>query len=679
MGLVSFRRTNVTVIVCVVAACLGVFASNSLAAAGFGPLSGESGCLVAPGQSNATLGTAHCGVGKGLLGAHAVAVSPDGANVYVVGGVAGNSVALSYGAIAILKRDPTTGAITETACLSSDGTDGRDGASGACTAEPSLLGASGVAVSPDGSTVFVASSSSASVVAFSRNPATGALTRLGCFQGTPRPGAPCGAADLFSSSSSLAVSADGNALYVAAPLAGAVSTLDTAASLRTPAGIVPALLPAAPTTTGTSSGTDAAGATTGTGTAGAATGSGATSGGASGGASGSGAVAHSGLAGIFSPSVVGDELLNPCIAVNGLDGACAVSTATQSLGNLALSPDGKQLYGAAPGSGAIDVFAPSATGVLSETGCVKVNAPPGLCQAGGHMREPTELAISPDGKNVYAADETDQYGSGMIDVLSRDPSTGALSSSGCVEFAPKPEKPEPEEGEEESESAKGQKASRASAAASELGCSSAPGLNSVSAVAVSGDGSAVYAIGSGSAAIFSRDAASGQLTETSCAVEDDERCTSLPELSGVTGAAVSPDGHQVYVVAAKSDAVMTFGLGAAVTTARTSATRAGTARVSVACPAGLHHACSGRVLLTHALARSARRGRNSRVRRETVGVSGAFSIAPGRHASVRVRLTFAARGLLGRRRRLGLMAVVRANPAAGGSGYGRRLALSLRR
>ncbi len=78
--------------------------------------------------------------------------------MYVVGGVAGNSVALSYGAIAILKRDPTTGALAETGCISTDGTDGRDGASGACASEPSLLGASGVSVSPDGSTVYVTSS-----------------------------------------------------------------------------------------------------------------------------------------------------------------------------------------------------------------------------------------------------------------------------------------------------------------------------------------------------------------------------------------------------------------------------------------------------------------------------------------------------------------------------------------
>src|ERR1700722_8643323 len=155
---------------------------------GFGPLAGPHGCLVAPGQGGSSQGTSACGVGKGLLGADAVAVSPDGANVYVVGGTAGNSVALSYGAISILTREPSTGGITETGCISSDGTDGRDGASGACATEPSLLGASGVAVSPDGSTVYVTSSSSASVVAFSRNPATGALTRLGWFQGAPGPG-----------------------------------------------------------------------------------------------------------------------------------------------------------------------------------------------------------------------------------------------------------------------------------------------------------------------------------------------------------------------------------------------------------------------------------------------------------------------------------------------------------
>ncbi len=54
---------------------------------------------------------------------------------------------------------------------------------------------------------------------------------------------------------------------------------------------------------------------------------------------------------------------------------------------------------------------------------------------------------------------------------------------------------------------------------------------------------------SGSAAIFARDAATGTLTETSCAVADDSRCTQPAGLQGVSGAAVSPDGREVYVVA----------------------------------------------------------------------------------------------------------------------------------
>lgn len=622
-------------------AVLVVAPASSDAAAGFGPLSGPGGCLVAPGLASAEAGTASCAAGKGLTGAKAVAVSPDGANVYVVGGVAGDSVALSFGAVVILKRDATTGAVTETGCLSSDGTDGRDGASGACTVEPSLLGARGVAVSPDGSTVFVSSSSSASVVAFARDPASGSLTRLGCFQGTPRPGAPCGAANLFASSSGLAVSADSSALYVAAPLAGAISTLDTTSSLRTPSGIVPALAPAS----------SAAGASVTTAPA------------------GGGSPSHPTLASIFSRPLAGDELLNPCIAVNGLDGVCAVGTATQGLDDLALSPDGHQLYGTAPGSKAIDVFAPEASGALSETSCVKVEAPPGLCSAGALMREPTELAASADGKNLYAADSVGS--SGSVDVFTRDPTTGSLSSSGCVEYLAPPPKPEPEEEHEVAEGAR--------AKAADAKCTGAAGLNSVSVVAVSGDGSAVYAIGSGSAAIFSRDAATGNLTETSCAVDNDERCTSLPTLGEVTGAAVSPDGREVYVAASRSSAVMVFGVGAAVTTGQALATPAGAARVDVACPAGLRNACTGRVDLTRAVGRVARtrRGRRVQVRRVGSGHSGVFSIKPGHHAGVAISLTPSARRLLTRHRRLRLMAVVHAAPSAGGSGYGRHVLLAL--
>ncbi len=73
------------------------------------------------------------------------------------------------------------------------------------------------------------------------------------------------------------------------------------------------------------------------------------------------------LASIFTTPPASTYLSNPCLAVNGLDGVCAVGTATQGLDDLALSPDGKQLYAAAPGSKAIDVFATGAGGALTET------------------------------------------------------------------------------------------------------------------------------------------------------------------------------------------------------------------------------------------------------------------------------------------------------------------------
>jgi len=612
----TIERLLATTAALVSAAGIAMVPATASAAGGFGPLSGPTGCLAAPGTRSADDGTQDCAEGKGLLGANAVAVSPDGANVYVAAGTTGNSAASSFGAVAILKRDPATGGVTEIGCLSSDGTDGRDGASGACTPTPSLLGADAVAVSPDGSTVFVASSFSASVVAFSRDPATGSLTRLGCFQGRPQAGSPCPAANVFGGSSALATSADNKALYIAAPTEGSISTL-IAGSITPPAN---------------------AGAS-------------------------SSSSSESSVASIFGLPI-SQFFANPCIAVNGFDGPCAVGIATQGLDALALSPDGKQLYGAAPGSHAVDVFTPNATGALTESSCLKVEPPPGLCSDSKLMQSPTGLAISPDGRNVYAADSFGPGGS--IDVLTRSASTGALSDASCVDFLPK--ETHEENGEEESHEPPPPPGP----------CADVPGLDGVRAVAVSGDGSSVYAIGSGSAAIFARDASTGKLTETSCAVSEDSRCTSLPPLRGVEGAAVSPDGRQVYVAASTSDAVMVFGIGAAVTSGQAATTRAGTASVRVLCPAGLRRPCRGRVELTRVVARPGRHGRHRvHLTRIAAGASSRFTIMPGHHATVPVRLLRFARQLLVTRRRLRLMAVVRADQYAGGSGYGRHLVLSL--
>jgi DNA-binding beta-propeller fold protein YncE len=605
--------------VAVTALQLGPGTASAAPATGFGPLAGATGCLVAPGK--AMQETEHCGAGNGLVGPNAVAVSPDGANVYVTAGKGGGSIAASFGAVAILKREPQTGAITESSCMSSDGTDGRDGASGGCTPMPSLLGADGVAVSPDGATVYVTSSASGSVIAFARNPASGALSRLGCFEEILRPGSPCVAANVFPGSSNVVASADGKALYIASPELGAVSALTAS------------LLPPKP------------------------------------GGSGSASEPAPSVASLFGAPI--QSLANPCIGVNGVDGTCAVGVATQSLSELVLSPDGKQLYASALSSAAIDIFTRDVSGAITQSGCLKTEPPPGLCSASSLKDSPHSLAVSPDGKNLYATDASGTPG--RIDVLTRDPASGALTDASCVDFLPPP----PEK-QEESEEEKQQEKPEATPPGP---CAHVPGLGSASVIAVSGDGSAVYTFGSDSAAFFARDPASGKLTETSCAAAEDKRCASVPALRGdKTGIAVSPDGHEVYFADFNANAVFAFTLGAAVTTARVAVSHSGTARVGLACPRALTLACTGRVQLARVLARKARRRRARRqIRRVFAGSSARYTIAPGGRATVSVQLARSARSLLLSRGQLRLSAVVVADPLGGGSGSGRHVLLRLGR
>jgi hypothetical protein len=354
----------------------------------------------------------------------------------------------------------------------------------------------------------------------------------------------------------------------------------------------------------------------------------------------------------------------------------------QGIGSLALSADGKQLYGTAVTSKAIDVFSPGAEGGLRETGCLMVEAPTGLCTGTKLMLSPTYVASSADGRNLYVSDSAG--GRGRIVVLARNASTGQLSDASCEDYLPKPREEEPSENSEESAEEKEERKKELQKQKEEEEkeppdvCQRVPGLQGVNVVAVSGDGSSLYAFGNSSAVIFSRDAASGKLTETSCAASEDSRCASLPSLVEVHAAAISPDGHEVYVVGAGKGAIMAFSIGAAVTTARATATRAGSARVRVACPAALRPHCSGRIELAGLLAGSRHQGRHrSRARHVALGTSTRFSIRPGARAVVRVRLSATGRRLLRAHRHLRLIAIVRAEASGGGSGYGRRLLLTL--
>src|SRR4051794_14326185 len=99
------------------------------------------------------------GVGgvSGINAALDVAVSPDGANVYAVGSASN--------AVATFTRNPSTGALT----FLEEDVDGAGGVDGIATAR-------GVAVSPDGGSVYVTGNTDNAVATFDRDPGTGALT-----------------------------------------------------------------------------------------------------------------------------------------------------------------------------------------------------------------------------------------------------------------------------------------------------------------------------------------------------------------------------------------------------------------------------------------------------------------------------------------------------------------------
>jgi len=168
-----------------------------------------------------------CAVGRGLFGVTDVAVSPDGRNVYVA----------SADGLAIFDRD-RAGGLTQKAgeagCLTSSGQQrGAQARTPGCGRAQGLFETSSVAVSPDGRSVYV---TSVDVLAFARDPKTGALTRLagsaGCVAATRSGagGADCVADPEVDGATSLAVSPDSRQVFASSGTdaggAGAVAILD---------------------------------------------------------------------------------------------------------------------------------------------------------------------------------------------------------------------------------------------------------------------------------------------------------------------------------------------------------------------------------------------------------------------------------------------------------------------
>ena len=103
---------------------------------------------------------------RGLAGASAVVVSPDGLHVYVASATAGS--------VASFARQPN-GSLVQlvgvAGCISNTAPAG-------CATGTSLGGADAIAISPDGRFVYVAGNSADSLLVFWRDAATGRLSQL---------------------------------------------------------------------------------------------------------------------------------------------------------------------------------------------------------------------------------------------------------------------------------------------------------------------------------------------------------------------------------------------------------------------------------------------------------------------------------------------------------------------
>ena len=375
-------------------------------------------------------------------------------------------------------------------------------------------GPSDVVVSPDGKSVYVASTNSHSLVRLNRNTTTGVLTQpagtAGCVSedGT----GPCADGHGLGFPVAVAVSPDGKSVYVASYpwYLTRFNRNTTTGALTQPAG--------------------SAGCVS---------------------RDGSGPCALGyGLGGAFDVVVSPDGKSVYVAAYSDGDvvrfnrntttgaltqpaGSAGVVYALDPHG-VAVSPDGKSVYAASLLKSAVVRFNRTTTGALTWAGCV-IEDPNQLegCADGHGLSGAHDVAVSPDGKSVYAASNN------AVVRFNRNLTTGAIAqpagTAGCV-----------------SEDGTGP-------------CADGHGLNFPSRLAVSPDGKSLYAASQSSNAVarLNRNPTAGALTQpagtSGCVSETGAGpCADGHALSGPLGVGINPDGKSVYVASFDSYAVSLF-------------------------------------------------------------------------------------------------------------------------
>ncbi len=379
-------------------------------------LPGERGCVVDGSRPSRSCSLVRALNGPGpFLGSRAVAVSPDGRNVYVA--------ASTSDSIAIFKRDHHKGTLTQ-----AKGAAGCIAAEGAhhCATAIGLDAPNSVAVSPDGRTVYATSRRSGSITIFGRIRKNGRLKQLegnGCIATAPTPGCEAGRAML--GSDVVVVSPDGRNVYVGAFFGNSIAAFGrrSGGSLHQLKG--------------------SAGCITNAPTAGCATGLALD-------APEGMAISNDGRS-VFVASAVSNAAVtfarnrasgvltealdgSGCIVDEDLSG-CTTGTQLSGANAVEASPDNENAYVTSLFSNSVTSFTRASYSSLTQnpgtTGCLVYLIAVG-CSLGHALEAPEGITVSPDGANVYTA----SFESGAIGVLDRDADTGGVMQKsgrpGCL-------------------------------------------------------------------------------------------------------------------------------------------------------------------------------------------------------------------------------------------------------
>jgi DNA-binding beta-propeller fold protein YncE len=353
-------------------------------------------------------GGSACGATTGALdGAIAVAISPDGDNAYVA--------SFTDDAVVVFTRNPD-GTLVSTSCFQNDGGSDCDGSGGDI---PALDGAADIAVSPDGTSVYVVSNESNAVALFTRN-LDGSLTSQGCIQDSAS-GSLCdgsgGETPGLQSANGIVVSPDGQNVYVASFLSDGVAwfTREEDGAL-TPQGCIQ--------NTGR---TECAGL-----------------GGTTAGLDGAYDLAisadgknvyvaanQSDTVVVFNRAPDGTLTAAGCVQEPGISICASSFSGLDGPRAVAVSPDGSNVYVGTLLDDAVITFDRDVDGSISATSCIQNTAGTDCLMSGGTvpgLDGVSGLTVSPDGKSVYVSALT----SDALVAFDRAPD-GTLSSAGCIQ------------------------------------------------------------------------------------------------------------------------------------------------------------------------------------------------------------------------------------------------------